>query len=317
MVVGSSSAVSGGEGAAETKPKEIRLFGVRVVVDNFRRNVSLNNVSEYQYYKEIMPNTNNDNNDEEEDAGAAGAGYMSADDTVHHSSSASGRRGERKRGVPWTEEEHRRFLFGLQKVGKGDWRGISRNFVKTRTPTQVASHAQKHFLRLNSVNRRRRRTSLFDITADTVTSMPKEEQEAHRPDSNGNNHASPSNPPLPPPLQANSITSFSGVSAIPTRTVNPSVLPLEIENPIMESQSLGQGHQFINHSTDLVRPVPVVDPRTSAMPDLNLNLKPTGDSSSLSLKLSSPFDLRESTSRSSDFQAKSSLKNGDNFIFVA
>ncbi|KAJ6688083.1 TRANSCRIPTIONAL ADAPTOR 2 ADA2 -RELATED [Salix koriyanagi] len=155
MVVGSSSAVSGGEGAAETKPKEIRLFGVRVVVDNFRRN--------------------------EEDAGAAGAGYMSADDTVHHSSSASGRRGERKRGVPWTEEEHRRFLFGLQKVGKGDWRGISRNFVKTRTPTQVASHAQKHFLRLNSVNRRRRRTSLFDITADTVTSMPKEEQEAHRP----------------------------------------------------------------------------------------------------------------------------------------
>ncbi|KAJ6688082.1 KIN2 [Salix koriyanagi] len=125
--------------------------------------------------------TNNDNNDEEEDAGAAGAGYMSADDTVHHSSSASGRRGERKRGVPWTEEEHRRFLFGLQKVGKGDWRGISRNFVKTRTPTQVASHAQKHFLRLNSVNRRRRRTSLFDITADTVTSMPKEEQEAHRP----------------------------------------------------------------------------------------------------------------------------------------
>ena len=95
MVAGSSSAVSGGEGAAETKPKEIRLFGVRVVVDNFRRNVSLNNVSEYQYCKEIMPNTNNDNNDEEEDAGA---GYMSADDTVNHSSSASGRRGERKRG---------------------------------------------------------------------------------------------------------------------------------------------------------------------------------------------------------------------------
>ncbi|KAJ6374195.1 hypothetical protein OIU78_029826 [Salix suchowensis] len=319
MVVGSSSAVSGGEGAAETKPKEIRLFGVRVVVDNFRRNVSLNNVSEYQYYREIMPSTNNDNNEEEEDAGAAGAGYMSADDTVHHSSSASGRRGERKRGVPWTEEEHRRFLFGLQKVGKGDWRGISRNFVKTRTPTQVASHAQKHFLRLNSVNRRRRRTSLFDITADTVTSMPKEEQEAHRPDSNGNNHASLSNPPLPPPLQANSITSFSGVPAIPPRTVNPSVLPLEIENPIMENQSLGQGHQFINHSTNLVRPVPVVDPApcTSAMPDLNLNLKPTGDSSSLSLKLSLPFDQRESTSRSSAFQAMSSMKNGDNFIFVA
>ncbi|KAH7835498.1 hypothetical protein Vadar_026726 [Vaccinium darrowii] len=31
-------------------------------------------------------------------------------------------------GVPWTEEEHRMFLLGLQKLGKGDWRGISRNY---------------------------------------------------------------------------------------------------------------------------------------------------------------------------------------------
>lgn len=72
-------------------------------------------------------------------------------------------------GIPWTEEEHRLFLIGLKKVGKGDWRGISRNFVKTRTPTQVASHAQKYFLRRTNVNnRRRRRSSLFDITTDAV-----------------------------------------------------------------------------------------------------------------------------------------------------
>ncbi|KAF5748494.1 hypothetical protein HS088_TW04G00449 [Tripterygium wilfordii] len=71
---------------------------------------------------------------------------------------------ERKKGVPWTEEEHRSFLVGLEKVGKGDWRGIARNFVTTRTPTQVASHAQKYFLRqANLNNKKKRRSSLFDM----------------------------------------------------------------------------------------------------------------------------------------------------------
>ncbi len=45
--------------------------------------------------------------------------------------------GDRRKGVPWTEEEHRLFLLGLAKFGKGDWRNIARNFVVSRTPTQV------------------------------------------------------------------------------------------------------------------------------------------------------------------------------------
>ncbi|XP_076889217.1 transcription factor MYBS3-like [Bidens hawaiensis] len=73
---------------------------------------------------------------------------------------------ERKKGLPWSEDEHRRFLAGLEKLGKGDWRGISRNFVTTRTPTQVASHAQKYFLRQASLVKKKRRSSLFDLVRD-------------------------------------------------------------------------------------------------------------------------------------------------------
>ncbi|XP_042474312.1 transcription factor MYBS3-like [Zingiber officinale] len=96
---------------------------------------------------------------------AAASGYASDDPDRGSSSNC---RGERKKGIPWTEEEHRMFLMGLQKLGKGDWRGIARNFVMSRTPTQVASHAQKFFIRQSNLSRRKRRSSLFDMVPELV-----------------------------------------------------------------------------------------------------------------------------------------------------
>ncbi|KAL9155781.1 hypothetical protein ABFS82_09G028900 [Erythranthe guttata] len=159
---------------------EIMLFGVRVRVDPMRKSVSMNNLSEYEPVVNCS-NPNDVNNTTEapkvaaEDGGAAA--YASADDALPRASTGGP---ERKRGVPWTEEEHKLFLIGLEKIGRGDWRGISRNYVKTRTPTQVASHAQKYFLRRNNLNRRRRRSSLFDITTDSVTAMATEESKNHQ-----------------------------------------------------------------------------------------------------------------------------------------
>mgnify|MGYP003919446901 CR=1 FL=1 len=64
----------------------------------------------------------------------------------------------------WSLKEHLLFIEGLAKLGRGDWKGIARHFVKTRTSTQVASHAQKHFARLEKRKKKelRLRASIFD-----------------------------------------------------------------------------------------------------------------------------------------------------------
>eukprot|EP00249_Psilotum_nudum_P008273 c21157_g1_i1 orf=1072-1746(-) len=126
-----------------------------------RKSVSMGNLSSYGYSDAAsgLPA----GSPEQPCLDASSDGYVS-DDFMHTTGGAR----ERKKGVPWSEEEHRLFLLGLQQLGKGDWRGISRNFVLSRTPTQVASHAQKYFLRRSSLNKRRRRSSLFDITPETM-----------------------------------------------------------------------------------------------------------------------------------------------------
>ena len=61
---------------------------------------------------------------------------------------------------------NRLFLQGLENHGWGDWRSISRYSVVTRTPTQVASHAQKYKIRQDSMKEKkeRRRSSIHDVT---------------------------------------------------------------------------------------------------------------------------------------------------------
>ncbi|KAG1360786.1 transcription factor KUA1 [Cocos nucifera] len=110
------------------------------------------------------------------ESGAGDNGYLS-DGGLVQSSTRRGGRG-RKRGMPWTEEEHRTFLSGLKMLGKGDWRGISRNFVTTRTPTQVASHAQKYFLRQTNPTKKKRRSSLFDVVISDPLQAPESETSA-------------------------------------------------------------------------------------------------------------------------------------------
>ncbi|KAJ8568373.1 hypothetical protein K7X08_027906 [Anisodus acutangulus] len=78
----------------------------------------------------------------------------------------SGAEIERRRGIAWTVEEHRLFFQRLDKYRRGDWQSLLMNYVLSRTPTQVTSHAQK-FLnsRLHDNNKAKRRSSIRDITS--------------------------------------------------------------------------------------------------------------------------------------------------------
>jgi len=87
----------------------------------------------------------------------------------------------RSRSNPWTVEEHAKFIEGVKKVGRGRWAVISKNYVPTRTPTQVASHAQKYFIRLEKKEKNKRiRKSIFD-TVTTVDGYSSSSEHGEKP----------------------------------------------------------------------------------------------------------------------------------------
>ncbi|GAA0185817.1 DNA-binding transcription factor [Lithospermum erythrorhizon] len=267
---------------------EIVLFGVRVKVDPMRKSVSMNNLCEYDIVKNDFKN---------EAVKVDDSCYASADDVVGAGRCIK----ERKRGVPWTEEEHKLFLLGLQKVGKGDWRGISRNFVKTRTPTQVASHSQKYFLRRNNLNRRRRRSSLFDITTDNVSGMPMEEYN----DQEYNLAQQVTTPvSISAPETPNMASNVTAFRATP--------FPVDFGQMMLPTMAFGK----VDQSNNVLRPVPFPISTSSPNVDLNMNQRLGMESTQLSLGLSLSSGQSSST-RQSTFQLMTSFSNGENIISVA
>ncbi|KAG2408833.1 hypothetical protein LR48_Vigan01g173300 [Vigna angularis] len=72
-------------------------------------------------------------------------------------------RRQRKPRITWTVKEHELFLWGIKKYGMS-WKMISKEIVRTKTPSQLASHAQKYFERQKIPPSERKRKSIHDIT---------------------------------------------------------------------------------------------------------------------------------------------------------
>uniref|UniRef100_A0A0D9VGB1 Myb-like domain-containing protein n=1 Tax=Leersia perrieri TaxID=77586 RepID=A0A0D9VGB1_9ORYZ len=88
--------------------------------------------------------------------------------------------GVRKKPDIWSVQEHSQFLLGLDKYGKGKWITLAREFVKTKTSIQIASHHQKFCNRMKKRELNAcKRTSIHDITVPAV--LPAEATPAARP----------------------------------------------------------------------------------------------------------------------------------------
>ncbi|CAM9483922.1 unnamed protein product, partial [Ectocarpus sp. 12 AP-2014] len=92
----------------------------------------------------LMQPQQDDREEAFEESGGGGGGSSSGSD--------GGRTGSACGSTPatgrWTKKEHDDFLVGLEACGK-DWIEISCRFVFSRTATQIRTHAQKYFTKVN------------------------------------------------------------------------------------------------------------------------------------------------------------------------
>ncbi|XP_062196116.1 transcription factor MYBS3-like [Phragmites australis] len=189
-----------GHNARTCTARPVKLFGVRIGDKPIRKSASMGNIAHLA-------------------AEAAGGGREEG-----YGSDGEHERPPKKRGEAWTEEEHKKFLLGLNKLGKGDWRGISRNYVISRTPTQVASHAQKYFNRQINVHRRKRRSSLFDMVIDD----PADQSLSRSSSQEVEQHLEDLQPAVAPPAPAVSPAAVS--PPVPVET--PASVPPPVQAPV-------------------------------------------------------------------------------------
>ncbi|VFQ99563.1 unnamed protein product [Cuscuta campestris] len=200
------------------------------------------------------------------------ARYLSSDDLFLHSARSSS-----KKGSTWSEEEHRAFLVGLEKLGKGDWRGISRTYVPSRTPTQVASHAQKYFIRISCLDKKKRRTSVFDMPLNqTTTTTSTTTMEQQNGATQGIIPSPSSDEPAPhpdPPKQATTSTSVSPPSK--NDESNAKVLERVDDNKGLQNPPKGKPYSVSKHQRPPIPPPPLlVVPSFNCMPYMSGRMIP-------------------------------------------
>ncbi|XP_011625498.1 transcription factor SRM1-like [Amborella trichopoda] len=130
------------------------------------------------------------------------------------------------------------FLAGLKKYPGSDWRSISRHCVKTRTPSQVASHAQKYYERQNSRKEKvKSRYSIHDMEL-SESELNELEQSGAVPGAAGRCPDQVEQPNLPP--STTMLPSFESPKFEENAGQNVERMPMPMPMPAPTSAIMGQ-----------------------------------------------------------------------------
>jgi SHAQKYF class myb-like DNA-binding protein len=176
----------------------------------------------------------------------------------------------------WRKDEHERFLEAVQKFGKKDVKAIAQ-YVQTRSPTQVRTHAQKWFLKQKREAERRNQQQ-ERILMEREERMQREwlRLQALRQESNYIQHIdvsslTPLNPmastpqPLATTSNINAPNNFGLLTPPPpppptlpfTTTLSPSFVPLGMTN---FNRKVTPDPLIVSPSTQSFSKVPMIDP---------------------------------------------------------
>jgi len=121
----------------------------------------------------------------------------------------------------WTAEEHDRFLDAVKRYGSKDVKAIA-NYVGTRNPTQVRTHAQKYYLRLERERKRREDEGKGIKREDSDMKSDEESSTSPPPSPNSPSHAgeeskdSSNTSPSPSPNDTSVPTSSNSTADAPS-----------------------------------------------------------------------------------------------------
>eukprot|EP00287_Rhodomonas_sp_CCMP768_P018311 CAMPEP_0202807956 /NCGR_PEP_ID=MMETSP1389-20130828/582_1 /ASSEMBLY_ACC=CAM_ASM_000865 /TAXON_ID=302021 /ORGANISM="Rhodomonas sp., Strain CCMP768" /LENGTH=271 /DNA_ID=CAMNT_0049478115 /DNA_START=72 /DNA_END=887 /DNA_ORIENTATION=- len=96
----------------------------------------------------------------------------------------------------WNEDEHQRFLEGLEKYGPKSVKAIA-EFVGTRTATQVRTHAQKYYQKLARMRKTDSKASGDELSGANTEELELELEQGSEGDKKEKRSESPEGPPPP------------------------------------------------------------------------------------------------------------------------